>query len=62
MLVLNRAKGEKIIILLPDGREVAVFPAEIRSLNKVRIGVEAPADVKIFREELRSRFCPGAEK
>jgi carbon storage regulator len=47
MLVLTRKVGEKIVI--GDSIEVTVVEA---SKNKVRIGILAPSDVAILREEL----------
>jgi carbon storage regulator len=47
MLVLSRRTGESIII---DGR-IVVTVTEIRG-DKVRIGVTAPADVRIDRREI----------
>jgi carbon storage regulator CsrA len=47
MLVLSRKIGEKIII---DGRITLQVVAI--SGNKVRLGIVAPPDVEILREEL----------
>ena len=47
MLILSRKKDESIII---DGNiEVKILEVED---GKVRIGIEAPQDIDIFREEL----------
>jgi carbon storage regulator CsrA len=51
MLVVTRKAGEKIVI--PEaGIEITV----VASLpnGRVRIGVKAPEDMKVFREELLS--------
>ena len=48
MLVLSRLKGEKIVI----ADNIVLTVVEIRG-GKVRIGIEAPADVKVDREEVR---------
>ena len=48
MLVLSRRKGERILI----GREIIIEVTEIRG-DKTRIGITAPPDVPIWREELR---------
>jgi carbon storage regulator len=50
MLVLTRKEGERIVI---DDRIVVTVVNVQR--GKVRVGIEAPADVKIWREELLSR-------
>jgi carbon storage regulator len=48
MLVLSRKPGEKILI----GQNVTVTIVRIDH-NTVRIGIEAPRDMNIVREELR---------
>jgi carbon storage regulator len=47
MLVLTRKLGEVIRV----GDAVTVHVLEVRG-NQVRLGVEAPADVRIYREEI----------
>jgi carbon storage regulator len=47
MLKLSRAKGERILI----GEDVVIEVVEI-GRGKVRLGLTAPRDVPIFREEL----------
>jgi carbon storage regulator len=47
MLVLTRKIGERIRI----GDTVTVRVLEVRG-SQVRLGVEAPADVRIYREEI----------
>lgn len=47
MLVLSRKKGESIVI----GEEVTLTVVEIRG-DKVRLGIEAPKDVTIHRQEV----------
>jgi carbon storage regulator len=47
MLVLSRKLGEKIYI----GDNVCITVVDI-DRGKIRLGIEAPRDVKIFREEL----------
>ncbi len=47
MLVLARKKGQSIVI----GRNVRVFVAEV-SGETVRLGIEAPPEMEIFREEI----------
>lgn len=50
MLVLSRKEGEKLLI----GDNITLVVSKI-SGNRVTLGVEAPADVKIFRGELAER-------
>lgn len=47
MLVLSRKLQETIVL---DGR-ISITVVEVRG-NQVRLGIEAPADVKIKRQEL----------
>lgn len=51
MLVLSRKRGERIFI----GEGICITVVEI-DRNKVRIGIEAPKDVSIFREELKDEW------
>lgn len=50
MLVLSRKANEGICI----GDSIRVTVVDIRG-NKVRLGIEAPADVRVHREELIAR-------
>ena len=52
MLVLNRAKEEKIII----GGNIVVQILGVRK-GIVKLGIEAPKDVPIFREELANKIA-----
>lgn len=47
MLVLSRHKGEAIII----GDDIVITLVEIRG-DKVRLGIEAPQDVSVHRQEV----------
>lgn len=55
MLVLSRKVGEKVWI----GDRIAVTIVRING-NSVRIGIEAPADMVVAREELMQRVVAGA--
>jgi carbon storage regulator len=57
MLVLSRKKGESII--LAGSIVVTVVKVE---RGAVRLGITAPADVRVFREEVvnRTRGVPAA--
>lgn len=50
MLVLSRKKGERIRI----AEDIWITVVEIQP-NKIRLGVEAPRDVEVMREELLPR-------
>jgi carbon storage regulator len=47
MLVLSRKLGEKIVI----GDNVVVTVVKI-DRNQIRIGIEAPTDVPVYRQEI----------
>ena len=47
MLVLSRKKDEKIII----GDHITIMVIEIRG-DKVRLGIDAPRDVTVHRQEV----------
>ncbi|WP_152052237.1 carbon storage regulator CsrA [Tautonia marina] len=47
MLVLSRKLGEKIVI----GENIVVTVVKI-DRNQIRLGIEAPNDVPVYREEI----------
>lgn len=47
MLVLTRKLGEKIQI----GPNITITLVDVKS-NQIRVGIDAPKEVSIFREEL----------
>lgn len=53
MLTLSRKRGERIFI--GKHNEIVIQVVEIQG-DKVRIGVTAPQDVSIMREELLNRI------
>lgn len=54
MLVLSRKAGESVLLHLRDGRTVNVKVTEIvtRRNSRVKLGISAPDDVLILREEV----------
>jgi len=56
MLVLSRKLNEQIVI----GDGIVVTVVAIRG-GQVRLGVDAPKDIPIFREELREGFQQKAD-
>ena len=54
MLILTRRVGESVVI----GEEVTVTVLGVKG-NQVRIGVNAPKDVAVHREEIYSRIHDG---
>ena len=56
MLVLTRKVGETIMI----GSNIRVVVTQVKG-DKVRIGIEAPPDVRVDREEIHRRIKEFAE-
>jgi carbon storage regulator len=56
MLVLSRKIGEEIVI----GNTIRITVVEIRG-GKVRIGIVAPKDVLVDRQEIRDRRLEWAD-
>ncbi len=54
MLILTRRRDEAIVIRNRFGTEIRLLVVDVKG-NKVRLGIEAPADVDIAREEVHSR-------
>lgn len=52
MLVLTRKAGEGILI----GEDVRVTVLECKD-GRIRIGIEAPGDYRIYRQEVYERIC-----
>jgi len=57
MLILTRSIGASIVI----GHDITVTVLEVKG-NQVRLGVEAPKDVTIHREEVYKRIKQEAQK
>ena len=56
MLVLSRKEGESIIFNLPSGEQIIVKLTEY-SGQQTKVGIEAPQDVEVLREELLKEKC-----
>lgn len=52
MLILTRKIGESLVI----GDDVVVTLLSIKG-NQVRLGIKAPQDVPVHREEIYNRIC-----
>ena len=57
MLVLSRKLGEKIVI----GDNILVTVVKI-DRNQIRIGIEAPSDIAVYREEIAPQRVRGNER
>jgi carbon storage regulator len=57
MLVLSRKLGEKIVI----GDNIVVTVVKI-DRNQIRIGIEAPSDVPVYREEIAPQRLLGVAR
>jgi carbon storage regulator len=55
MLVLSRKIGEKLVI----GDNITLVVNRVAG-NRVTLGIEAPADVRVIRGELRSQIAETA--
>lgn len=56
MLVLNRKTGERVVI----GDRIEVTILEVRG-DRVKLGIEGPDDVTIYREELYRKIAEAAK-
>ena len=57
MLVLTRKAGQSIYL----GDDIKLFVQEVRG-NQVRIGIEAPGDVRVYREEIYLQILDESRK
>jgi len=61
MLVLSRREGERIIIRTPYGPDIVILIVDV-ARAKVRLGITAPDDCLIYREELMDYAAPRPEE
>lgn len=57
MLVLSRKLGEKIVI----GDNIVITVVKI-DRNQIRIGIEAPSDISVYREEIAPQRLAQTER
>jgi carbon storage regulator CsrA len=58
LLVLGRKIGEAFLVMLEDGRTIRVSYEQQRG-GSARIGIEAPPEIRVVREELLAADRPG---
>ncbi len=56
MLVLSRKKGESVVV----NGNITIVVVDVRG-DKARIGIEAPADVAVYRSEILEKSAPTNE-
>ena len=54
MLVLSRKRGERLAIDTDSGR-IWLTVVSVNESGKVKLGIDAPGDVQVAREELLAR-------
>ena len=52
MLILSRKTGQSLILTTDAGEVIEVMISDIRSGPTVRVGIEAPKSVQIWRKEV----------
>ena len=57
MLILTRRVGEKLVI----GENVTVTVLGVKG-NQIRIGIDAPPEVQVYREEIFKRILQEREE
>ena len=57
MLILTRRIGETIVV----GNDIKLTVVSING-NQVRVGIDAPRDVAVHREEIFKRIASGKDK
>ena len=50
MLILSRKEGESLVI--GDNIRIFIMPNPNKNSRQVRIGIDAPRDIKVLRSEL----------
>lgn len=54
MLILSRKEGQKIEIVSEDGTRIVITLVEANHM-KARIGIDAPAEVSVLRDDAKKR-------
>jgi carbon storage regulator len=61
MLVLSRKNQERIVVRVPRATTIVIAVCEIKG-DKVRIGVQAPAECTVNREEVQIQLDAEASR
>lgn len=61
MLILTRRVGETLVITLSDGTKINVTSLGVKG-NQTRIGIDAPKNISVHREEIQQRIDLGKAK
>jgi carbon storage regulator CsrA len=56
MLVLSRKKEEKIVLCDEDGNVIATVSVQRILRSKVRLGIDAIRDVKVYRQDVYAKI------
>jgi carbon storage regulator CsrA len=51
MLVISRKRSESLTLILPDQRKIVIVAEKRPGSSSIRVGIDAPQDVKIHRTE-----------
>lgn len=49
MLIVTRKQAEFLYLFLPDGRQIKILHMGSNRHGEIRLGVDAPPDVRIYR-------------
>ena len=61
LLSLTRRYGQRTILTLPDGQRIVITPEPVSAKEKVKLMFDAPAEVRIVREEVLHRTEEGVK-
>jgi len=60
MLVLSRKTGQSLILTTDAGEVIEVMITDIRSGPTIRVGIEAPLSVTVWRKEIYEEIKKGS--
>lgn len=59
MLVIDRRRGQALVVVLPDGKVVTVKVLHPNDPRWVFLGIDAPPEVRVDREEVHRQRKEG---